>query len=86
LQGIAFDNADDLLKDKRILSILHGEVHNVNGGFSPHEHIKREKYILDEWSPANKMLSQTLKLKRANIHKRYADLIKSIYSEQGGGA
>ena len=82
LQNIAHEKPEDLLKDKSILAILHDEILAVNRIFSPHEHIKRERFILDEWSTANKMLSQTLKLKRANIHKRYAELIRSIYLEQ----
>lgn len=79
--GIEAQEPARLLSDSRILSVLRKEILEYNKNFAPHEQIKRERYVLDEWTPANKMLSQTLKLKRANVHKHYYGLIKEIYNE-----
>ena len=54
-------------------------INYVNSKTSPHENIKREKIVCDEWTTANNMLSQTLKLKRARIMSRYAGLVNEIY-------
>ena len=54
-------------------------VEEVNSKTSPHENIKREKIVCDEWTTANNMLSQTLKLKRAKIMSKYAGLVNEIY-------
>ena len=76
---IAFKDNADLLQNKDILNYLHEEVNKVNESLAPHEQIKRERFIDAEWTPDNKMLSQTLKLKRANIFARYKDIIAEIY-------
>lgn len=78
-KGIAFTNAEDLLSKSEIINLLHNEVLAYNKEFAPHEQIKRERFVLDDWNPGNKMLSQTLKLKRANIYKHYSSLIKEIF-------
>ena len=72
------DNAA-LANEPEVIELIHKEVEKVNKKLAPHENIKREKVICDEWSAANEMLSQTLKLKRRNIIKKYADAIAEIY-------
>ena len=44
-----------------------------------YEQIKRERVVCDEWTPANGLLSQTLKLKRAKLNSRYSGIISEIY-------
>ena len=41
--------------------------------------LKKEQFIDDVWGLDNGMLSQTLKLKRANITKKYADLMEKAF-------
>lgn len=81
-QKIEFKDDSDLVSKQEIHSLIHKEVTSVNSRLAAHENIKRERIILDDWSPANDMLSQTLKLKRRNIHKKYATLIKEIYKAE----
>lgn len=80
--NISRKSDNELLENKAILEKLHKEVNSLCSEFAPHEQIKRERYVFDEWNTSNKMLSQTLKLKRANIHKHYANLIKEIYASE----
>ena len=51
----------------------------VNAKLAAHENIKKPHFVFDEWTPDNGMLSQTLKPKRRNLLKRYADIIANIY-------
>ncbi|HIZ88156.1 MAG TPA: long-chain fatty acid--CoA ligase [Candidatus Coprenecus pullistercoris] len=77
--GIKFTDNKDLVSNPDVLAKIHSVVEEVNGKTSPHENIKREKVVCDEWTTANNMLSQTLKLKRAKIMSKYAGLVNEIY-------
>ena len=50
-----------------------------NESLAAHEQIKKEQFVDDVWGLDNGMLSQTLKLKRANITKKYADLMEKAF-------
>ncbi len=76
---VTYSNNNELIRDPKILAKIHSEIEVVNSGLAPHEHIKRERIVNDEWNSANNLLSQTLKLKRANIHAKYKDIISDIY-------
>ena len=70
---------EDLLADEQIAARLHQEVAAVNESLAAHEQIRKEQFIDDVWGLDNGMLSQTLKLKRANITKKYADLMEKAF-------
>ena len=76
---IKFTDNDDLLQKPEIQKLLQTQIEKVNETLAPHEQIKREQFVNDEWTVDNKMLSQTLKLKRANIYAKYKDTINEIY-------
>ena len=77
--GINYTDNKELITDPKVLAKIHSVVEEVNSKTSPHENIKREKIVCDEWTTANNMLSQTLKLKRAKIMSKYAGLVNEIY-------
>ncbi len=68
-----------LLEIPAVRKLLQNEVKKVNAGLAAHEQIKRQHFLVDEWTTDNGMLSQTLKLKRRHILARYADVISEIY-------
>lgn len=70
---------EEILANGKVLSKLHKEVARVNESLAAHEQIRREQFVDDVWSIDNGMLSQTLKLKRANITKKYAALMEKAY-------
>lgn len=76
---IIFTTNEDLIKNPEVLKKMGKEVEIVNQKLAAHEQIKRPKYVCDEWSPLNDMLSQTLKLKRNKVKAKYIDLINDIY-------
>ncbi|EKD31188.1 MAG: hypothetical protein ACD_77C00371G0007 [uncultured bacterium] len=77
---IQYTNNHDLITKPEIIKKINKEIESVNNRLALHEQIKRPKLVLDEWTPLNDMLSQTLKLKRAKIKAKYADLIADIYN------
>ena len=68
-----------MLANEKLLAALHQEIATVNESLAAHEQIKKEQFIDDVWGLDNGMLSQTLKLKRANITKKYADLMEKAF-------
>ena len=70
---------EELIKDPKVVALIHKEVVKVNEGLAPHEQIKREQLAADDWSVANGLLSQTLKLKRKALNAKYASQIEAIY-------
>lgn len=78
-EGIDAHDHSALASDPKVTALIHGIVEQVNSKLSPHEHIKRERIVNDEWTVANGLLSQTLKLKRAKLLVRYSSMIHEIY-------
>ena len=78
-QGIAVENKEQLLENEKIMGLLNRAVAAVNKKVADHENIKKPHFAFDEWSPDNGMLSQTLKPKRRNLVKRYAEVIANTY-------
>ena len=76
---IDFKSDEELIAIPKVISKIHEEVEKVNTKLAPHEQIKKERIVCDEWSVANNALSQTLKLKRAVLIKKYSEIIKDIY-------
>ena len=71
-----------MLNVKEVKDRLTKEVQKINANFGDTEKVKRFKFIADEWSTANGILTPTLKVKRSVILDRYKDVIARMY--QGG--
>ncbi|MFA5712605.1 MAG: long-chain fatty acid--CoA ligase [Bacteroidales bacterium] len=78
-EKIEFSNHQELIAEKGAIEKVNKEIEKINKGLAPHEQIKRARLIDDEWTPLNDMLSQTLKLKRHNVYKRYHNTINEIF-------
>lgn len=77
--NIKDQSIEDLLNNDLILDLLHKEVASLSQSLASYETLKREKFVADEWTTANGLLSQTLKLKRAKLIEKYSSLISSIF-------
>ena len=76
---IKVSSHEEMLENNKVIAKLHKEVTKVNENLAAHEQIRREQFVDDAWTIDNGMLSQTLKLKRANITKKYAELMEKAY-------
>lgn len=74
------DNAE-LITLPQVIEKYKGVVDMYNKEFAPHEQIKAFRLVSDEWNANNALLSPTLKLKRAPLTAKYADLINDIYGK-----
>lgn len=79
---IQFTNNEEMIARQEVKNRLTDEVQNINANFGDTEKIKRFKFIADEWTTANGILTPTLKVKRPVIMKKYHDVISRMY--QGG--
>ncbi len=78
-QGITFRDNEDLVKQPEVVKKYQEEVNRINKDLAFHEQIKRFRLVCDAWTPDTGDLSPTLKLKRRNLYKKYAHLIREIY-------
>ena len=53
-----------------------------NKTLAPHEQIKQFRLVVDEWTPANGLLSPTLKLRRGPLTEKYKDLIADLFGKE----
>jgi len=77
---IHYRNNQELIENKDIISRIQQEVDEINKTLDFAEQIKRFRMVSEEWSPTTGELSPTLKLRRKVIEKKYAEIIKEVYS------
>lgn len=79
--NIKFTNPAEMLNVKEVTDRLGAEVRKINEFFGDTEKIKRFKFIPDEWTTANGILTPTLKVKRAVIKNKYNELINKLFRD-----
>ena len=79
---IEYRHDNEIFLNNAIRSRLISFVEQINSNLATYEAIKRPLFVIDEWTTANGMLSQTLKLKRKILMSKYSDLIEEkVYKE-----
>lgn len=76
---ISCENHVDLINNAQVKKMIMKEIDVINDKLAQHEQLKRFQMVPDEWSVATGELSQTMKLKRRVILKKYEKEIKGIY-------
>lgn len=76
---IDYHSNEELINHPDVIAKIRSEVEKVNKKLAPHEQIRKEKLVFDEWNVGNNTLSQTLKLKRSILQNKYAPIIAEIY-------
>lgn len=79
---IVFRDNPSLVQLPEVIEQFAKEVKEVNKNLSEHEHIKRFRLVIEEWSSQTGELSPTLKVKRNYLTNKYKDLIAEIYFEK----
>lgn len=83
LNKIQFRDNIDLIEQPEVIEKFVREVKEVNQSLGEYEKVKRFRLVTEEWSPQTGELSQTLKLKRNFISKKYKEIISEIYFMTG---
>jgi long-chain acyl-CoA synthetase len=71
---------EKMLSDQRVIDRYQEEIDHYNQPFGKWEQIKKFELLPEEFTVDNNMVTPTLKLKRKEIHSKYASLIDEIYS------
>lgn len=77
---IHYENNDEMILVPEVVKRVQEEVNKINNTLAEHEKIHRIRLVNDEWSPATGELSQTLKLKRTFLIKKYDSICREIYN------
>lgn len=77
--GVEFGSPDQVVKDQRLIDRISEEIDKANQRFSQWEQVKKFELTPESWTIDAGHLTPTLKLKRKNIIKSYADLYERIY-------
>lgn len=78
-KGVEFGSEDQVVKDQRLIDRISEEIDKANKQFSQWEQVKKFELTPESWTIDAGHLTPTLKLKRKNIIKSYADLYERIY-------
>ncbi|MDR2585184.1 MAG: long-chain fatty acid--CoA ligase [Prevotellaceae bacterium] len=81
-QKLSYTNDNELIALPEVIRLINKEVEKINQQLALHEQIRKPRLAIDDWSPQNGFLSQTLKLKRSVLTKYYANLIQEIYKSE----
>lgn len=76
---IHYTTHEELCSNSDVIKRVQREVNNLNEHLAEHEQIRKFRLVADTWSPQTGELSQTLKLRRAALYKKYDSLCREIY-------
>ena len=79
-QGIEFKDLADLATKPEVREEIERGLEHAMADFSQAERVKKIHILGEEWEPDSDLLTPTSKLKRRNIHARYAKEIEEMYS------
>lgn len=76
---IHYTTHEEVCNHPEVIKRIQREVNNLNEHLAEHEQIRKFRLVADTWSPQTGELSQTLKLRRAALYKKYDTLCREIY-------
>lgn len=76
---IHFQTDADIVANADVVKRIQREISKMNDTLAEHEQIRKFRLVADTWSPQTGELSQTLKLRRAALYKKYDALCRDIY-------
>jgi len=80
-QGIS-TATDKLLADAHTSEIIRAELDRFSSEFKSYDKVKKFVLVGEEFTVANDLLTQTLKVKRRNVVKKYEAQIDALYADE----
>ena len=75
------EDPEALIADGRVREFIGEEVARVNESLSTSEQIKEFRLVPIEWTPANDLLTPSMKIKRRNVLGEYEEQVRDIYGD-----
>jgi long-chain acyl-CoA synthetase len=81
-RGIDATSLAELADNDQVLAAVTEAVQEANTQLARVQQVKRWRLLPVEWTAESEELTPTFKLKRRIIHRKYADVIDSLYAEE----
>jgi long-chain acyl-CoA synthetase len=78
-QGLPVGSNETLVTQSAVRELIAKELEKYGADFRAFDKVKNFTLITEEFSTANELLTQSLKLKRRNVVQRYGDLLEKLY-------
>jgi long-chain acyl-CoA synthetase len=78
---VPFTNYASLTRAKEVQDLIWREIESVNRKFARVEQVKKFRLIEQQLTAEDEELTPTMKLKRALVQKKYAEMIEGMYRE-----
>jgi long-chain acyl-CoA synthetase len=78
---VPFSNYASLTRAKEIQDLIWNEIEKVNRKFARVEQVKKFRLLENQLTAEDEELTPTMKLKRALVQKKYAEMIESMYQD-----
>ena len=78
---ITFKDREELCQDKRVNEMMRERIETLQQRLASYEQIKRFTLLPHHFSMENGELTNTLKLRRSVVNRRYHDVIEKMYEE-----
>lgn len=79
--GIDTESVDELVKNPAVKSFILGEINNIQKGVADYEKIKKITLLPNHFSIMNGEVTNTMKVRRPVVAKRYAKEIEAMYAD-----
>lgn len=76
---IHFETHEDLIANPEVIKRMQREITSINDTLAEHEQVRKFKLVADVWSTQTGEFSQTLKLRRVFLKKKYDAICREIY-------
>jgi long-chain acyl-CoA synthetase len=76
------DTNEEICEDPQVREYVQAEIEQVNEQFETYERIKEFRIVPVEWTPENDLLTPSMKVKRRNVLKWFAEQYDDIYGER----
>jgi long-chain acyl-CoA synthetase len=79
--GLAYSSLADLRSAPEVRTLVDGGVQQANGQLERWETVKRWTFLPDELTVEEGEVTPSMKIRRAEVERRYADLLDSLYDK-----
>ncbi|WP_455629116.1 AMP-dependent synthetase/ligase [Parabacteroides chinchillae] len=80
-KGIRYENREDLMSNKDIIRLIESRIEEHQKNLASYERIKRFTLLSQPFTMEGRELTDTLKLRRPVVAKKYAEQIEAMYQE-----
>lgn len=84
-KGINIDNTEELLRDQSVYDMMMSQINEVQKDLAEYEKIKKITILPYHFSIMHGEVTNTMKVRRPVVARRYAKEIEAMYAENGKG-